>query len=277
MKYDNKKYCDLLNDKDQTIAFAKAGLDDFRKEAISDRASDWAKSYIDYAKIHYARCINIIWSCAESPLERIFMSALLMNFIRNQHPLGIVVTYPMQDAIKNMDEMRSSIAEMQSAFQERKAKGFDTSLPTLLQELEVKINKGKIPEEERDIHQQMFVCYHFLELTNVIHLTPQAVFPNARSKRKNIRADLLFWVPDFSDLCIIGECDSYQYHDNKKSFNSDRQRSRALQDLGFKVLQYSGGEIYSDPIHTSFELYNHLCSELERHSKISGKDLHPHF
>ena len=273
MIYDNKQLCDILNDKEQTLAFAKYFLDKMHSEMGADKNAESIRQYIEFAKMHYTRCINIIWSCAESPIERIFMSSFLMNFIRNHHPLGIVVTSPMSDAIKNMGELRRSIDEMQSAFLARKAKGFDTSISTLLDELEIKIKKGKIPEEERDIHQKMFICYHFLELTNVLHLTPQATFRKARGGRKDIRADLMFWVPDYPDFCIIGECDSYQYHYNKESFDYDRQRSRALQSLGFKVLQYSGGEIYNDPIHTSYELYDHLSTDLERYSN-QRKDLH---
>ena len=173
-----------------------------------------------------------------------------------------------------MAEMRSSINTMLSVFRELNAGGVDASLTALFNKIESEIKKGILPEEQRALAQISIVRYHTLKLTKAIHLTPQATFPKARSGRKNIRADLMFWVPDYSEFCIVVECDSYQYHDNKQSFDRDRQRSRSLQSLGFKVLQYSGGEIYNDPIQTSFDLYTHLGSELKQLSQRHGKDLH---
>lgn len=79
-----------------------------------------------------------------------------------------------------------------------------------------------------------------------------------------------------ASLCsrrVRGTCLRYQYHQDRKAFDRDRQRSRAVQRKGYKVLQYSGGEIWRDPIRTSSDLYEHLVEaerELEKKSAVQA-------
>lgn len=263
MTYDNKQLCKILNDKQQTLAMANAFLDKMKGEIKEKEEEEFVAFHRGASGAHYKRLIDIIWACAESPIERIFISSLMMNFIRNHDPLGFVITVPMSDAERNMSELRQSIADMKDAISSRTARGNDVLFPSLFQDLEAAVKAGKVPKDQYDLNFHMIWCYHFLDLTGNLHLTPQAAFPSALPSEKGVRTDLLFWMPKHRDFRVIVECDSYQYHDNKESFDYDRQRSRVLQRLGFKVLQYSGGEICKDPIRTSFELYDYFMNDLE--------------
>ena len=187
-----------------------------------------------------------------------------MNFIRNHEPLGLVITAPMANTVQNMEELRLSINDMKAAIRSRQLTGDDISFPALLRDLDCAVETKEISPVQYDLNLHLLWCYHFWGLADALHLTPQASFPNTLSSKRGVRADLLFWVPNKRDFKVIVECDSYQYHENNKSFDYDRQRSRALQLLGFKVLQYSGGEIFRDPIRASYELYDYLSDEIEK-------------
>jgi len=77
----------------------------------------------------------------------------------------------------------------------------------------------------------------------------------------------MLWSPVLPKFKIIAECDSYQFHDNREKFDRDRARSRALQKRGFKVLQYSGGEITRKPVDISLSFYMDVLEEFDRVSK----------
>ncbi len=46
---------------------------------------------------------------------------------------------------------------------------------------------------------------------------------------------------------IAIELDGYEYHSSKDQFTKDRQRQRELEQLGWRILRFSGREIHADP------------------------------
>ncbi len=266
MTYDNslmKKLRRTLDDKKHTTLLAMTFLDQMKNEMSGNKDPNFVGLFREASEVNVKRQINIVWETAESPIERIFVSSLLMMFLRYRDPLGLVITPAMCDAERNMEELRQSIAELKRAVAIREKQGDDMSPVAMLHDLQGAVSSGKLPASQYDLNLQLIWYYHWFKCESALHLTPQATFPNALRDGRGVRADLMFWVPDFSEFRIVVECDSYQYHDNKKTFDHDRQRSRVLQRRGFKVLQYSGGEICRDPIQTSLDLYKHLTNELD--------------
>ena len=52
---------------------------------------------------------------------------------------------------------------------------------------------------------------------------------------------------DFSDDKVIIECDGHDFHEKtKEQAKHDKERDRFLTSLGFKILRYTGSEIYND-------------------------------
>jgi very-short-patch-repair endonuclease len=70
----------------------------------------------------------------------------------------------------------------------------------------------------------------------------------------NYRVDFMVWsvapTPsgDIKLLKFIIECDGHDFHEKtKQQVAYDKKRDRDLQALGFRVLRFSGSEIYKDP------------------------------
>jgi len=71
------------------------------------------------------------------------------------------------------------------------------------------------------------------------------------------------------------ECDGHDYHDlTKKQASRDRKRDRVLQDLGYRVLRFTGSDICRDPfgcaeevwkIWNDFNLSEMALADPERH------------
>jgi hypothetical protein len=258
MRYDNKAFCDALNDQGQTVSMAEVFLAKMGHvvEPTDDHAID--ELYREAASAHVKRQIGIIWSTAESPIERILMSSLLMNFLRNDDPFGLVLTRAMADTPRDVGDLRDGIRELKAAIETRQREGGKMSPDALIHDLDAARQSKRVDEWQYDLNLHMLWCYHFFGLETALHLTPQATFPGLTADGRAARADMLCWIPAYSDFEVIVECDSYMYHENRQAFDHDRQRSRAFQRKGYKVLQYSGGEIRRDPIRSSSELYDHL-------------------
>lgn len=59
----------------------------------------------------------------------------------------------------------------------------------------------------------------------------------------------------FSDDKVIIECDGHDYHEKtKEQAKHDKERDRYLTSLGYKILRYTGSEIYNDFIKIEKEL-----------------------
>ncbi len=82
----------------------------------------------------------------------------------------------------------------------------------------------------------------------------EALYPRLRVKERDLLcAQYEFPMdrvrkPDFAfpQLQIAIYCDGWEYHQDKPAFHQDRSESRLLQSMGWKVLRFTGGEIYSD-------------------------------
>lgn len=262
MTYDNQALCAVLNDEQQTIRMAEAFLAQMVSEFTSDDDRSTDPLYREAAAAHVRRQISIVWSTAESPIERILLSSLLMNFLRNHDPFGLVLTRAMGDASRDMNDLRDGIRELKESSASRRRAGGDMSPNALFSDLSAARESGRLTDWQYDLNLHLLWCYHFFGLDTALHLTPQATFPGLLDGARGARADMLCWIPAYPTFQVVVECDSYKFHERRTAFDHDRQRSRAFQRKGFRVLQYSGGEIWRDPIRGSYELYDHLTDLL---------------
>lgn len=66
----------------------------------------------------------------------------------------------------------------------------------------------------------------------------------------NYRADIVLW----GKHSIVVEVDGHDFHERtKEQAQRDKTRDRLFQQLGFKVLRYTGSEVWRDPIKCALE------------------------
>jgi len=238
---------------------AEAAVRPLVRDCLPDENGDVRQFMVSVGGIHAKRVVEAIWAVAESELEKRFLFSLLLSVLSRGDPLGLIVTAPMANAVENMRDLRHSIREFHGAMP-------DPGRVHWLELIEATNDQerlGGLSPGQASLQRHILFYYMMLGATDEIHLTPQATFPRLLDGR-DCRVDCLFWIPDRPGFGVVVECDSYQYHDNREAFDRDRRRSRALQALGFKVLRYSGGEIYNQPCATSVEVLKFLLEERER-------------
>jgi hypothetical protein len=89
---------------------------------------------------------------------------------------------------------------------------------------------------------------------------------------KNIRGDMLIWIPPYENIKILIECDGYEFHKSKEVFISDRKRDRVLKNNGIDVLRFSGSEIKTDFIKISHEVMNLLMEKINYENFVKTKN-----
>lgn len=72
------------------------------------------------------------------------------------------------------------------------------------------------------------------------------------------RVDFLV-TANYSNDKIIIECDGHDFHEKtKEQAKHDKEKDRYLTSLGYKILHYTGSEIYNDFCHIEHELFKML-------------------
>ena len=67
---------------------------------------------------------------------------------------------------------------------------------------------------------------------------------------------------DFSDDKIVIECDGHDFHEKtKEQAKHDKERDRFLTAHGFKILRYTGSEIYNDFFKIEKELQDYVLPD----------------
>ncbi len=79
-----------------------------------------------------------------------------------------------------------------------------------------------------------------------------------------IRVDFLFSVKYNPKLKIVIECDGHDFHEKtKEQARRDKNRDRELLKLGFKVLHYTGSEIWENPKKPLSDIKDLLIAEVK--------------
>jgi very-short-patch-repair endonuclease len=86
-------------------------------------------------------------------------------------------------------------------------------------------------------------------------------------KDKKYRVDLLL-APVQHEFCteypnLIIECDGHNFHEKtKEQAQKDKQRNRDLQSAGYKVIRFTGSEIFKNPYKCASEVL-HFLKQIE--------------
>lgn len=62
-------------------------------------------------------------------------------------------------------------------------------------------------------------------------------------------------------FCYAIELDGYDYHSSKAQMNKDYERERELQKLGYKVIRFTGSQIYKDPFGCAKEVIEMILAD----------------
>jgi len=71
---------------------------------------------------------------------------------------------------------------------------------------------------------------------------------------------------------LVVECDGHDYHERtKEQAQADKARDRALVRAGFKVIRFTGSELFKDPKACATEVLQHLGFIQRRHQRQLAK------
>jgi hypothetical protein len=216
--------------------------------------------------------LNFINTYSESPIEKLFLYSLLITSFKYQF-LGIVVLPPQINPIeyiKNSTEHYRELIEYYNSFK-TKANGDLRIFEKLLQDNIKSENNNNITEKQKQQINVDVVMYLGFDFYNKIHIMLQPTFKNILDG-KNIRGDMLIWIPPYKNIKILIECDGYAFHSSKEAFTSDRKRDRVLKNNGIEVLRFSGSEIKTDFIKTSYEVMNSLMKKINYEESVKTKN-----
>jgi hypothetical protein len=181
----------------------------------------------------------------------------------NKAPLWLVVLPPTRDISSAIKSFLNGYKNCQDVFtQYRQNTGKHLSQFLFSDEFEEIKVQGIVSEQDKYVLSRHFTLYETLGLKGAFHLVVQPGMRDIKISGKTIRPDMFFWIPGNKNLKIIVECDGFKFHSDKDSFSRDRQRDRKLQAKGYKVLRFSGSEIYNNPIQTGYEILDCLFKSI---------------
>lgn len=197
---------------------------------------------------------RLIFEYAESPIERIWMNSLHLQFLRSASML--VVTPPVPDFPSHFETVHGVIQRAGEFLRFYLSHG--GKLDTLEEYLDGLVVSGHLAEEERPGAYLYAMEYGAFPYKYAHHLTMQATFPSTKRGEKGIRVDGFIWHPTHPTLRVAVECDGYRYHGNAEAFTRDRQRDRRLSSQGISVYRFSGREINTNPAVAVHDLFEYL-------------------
>jgi len=194
--------------------------------------------------------VNRVFDHSASEIEKVFVNSLLFGFL-SVDPGGIVIGAPCKDAPKLVAEKQENFraarhVRLMTDVAGRNAKDYIEHL-----------RKDGAMTPEEIAHWEMMTIVEPI-MGEAFQIIPQAGFPKLKVNDKSIRVDLLIWVGLRPDVKIVVECDGFEWHRDRETFTSDRQRDRLLQANGYQVIRCSGHEIYHQPVDCGMDLYGRL-------------------
>ena len=258
---------DLEIEKNTTILLANIVADLKMRKLECFDSIDWdntLKKYINYTKTTHLY--------AESPIEKIFLGALLMGFLVSQ-PDCLMLISPTRD-VDSLIEREKRLIELyeqiESAYlQEKRCCEWNPEEPweepeeesDYLKNIDDHIfNLHKEGDISTEDYQELSVNGFRFTAKSVTpyYITPQVYIPNIGIDKKLIRCDLFIWNPFDEKLRCIIEFDGYEWHSTNEKFTEDKIRDRDLRYQSYEVLRYSGKEINQDPMSCVKDLFKHI-------------------
>jgi REase_MTES_1575 len=250
---DSERLAKILEDPEQTRTILEALGTDAAETAIVQggfsEAPDYIRSAFDILTHRHSTLVTVH---TESPIERIWLNSLQSMFLRNSAML--LTTPPIADFPAFFARVPKIMADVDDFLAH--CPGGISGIEPFLDQL---VTSGRLPADQRDGIYEPVMEYGVLPFREAFHLTLQAGFPKTK-EHKRMRLDALIWHPKLSNLQVAIECDGYEFHSDKDTFTSDRQRDRHLSALGVQVFRFSRREIYADPVAAVVPLYDLLFS-----------------
>lgn len=70
--------------------------------------------------------------------------------------------------------------------------------------------------------------------------------------------------PSIKNLKYVIELDGHEYHSDKKQVNSDYEREQNLQAAGYKVIRFTGSQIYNKPFECVEKLITIIVQDIKK-------------
>ena len=80
--------------------------------------------------------------------------------------------------------------------------------------------------------------------------------------RKNVKEEYIY--PIIKNLKYVIELDGKEYHSNKHQMNYDYEREQNLQLCGYKIIRFTGSQIYNKPYDCIDRLINIILNDIEK-------------
>lgn len=246
---------DLLDDRVKLKAVLIRLVDEARKDVFQSSGNEkFSEIYAQALGIIVNKHCDLVFGRVTSPIERIWMNSLQIQFLRDARML--VVTPPIPDVVKWQGDMLRAIKRAEHLLKRIREAGY--SLGSIETYLDDEVAAGRLLQEDRDLHYFWLMEYGMLPFRHAYHLTLQAGFPKNGLRTSNVRVDALIWHPNDPRLGVAVECDGYAFHSDRKTFAADRRRDRLLIREGHTVMRFSGSEIMADPALAVRDLYEYL-------------------
>jgi hypothetical protein len=242
----------------KTIEEQKDTLDKKKYKSEKERLGGqmFLEFYSTFMNSYPKQNAEIVFKTCKSPIEQIFVNSLQLLFLKNGN-MGLHLTPPFKNSTLEMANFRTAHNNILSLANQYVEMTGDSEMNDFEEFFDKQIKTGKFTKDDYHTFE-----YHRIIVKNFIwnayHLTPQARFPEFKINKGGIRVDLLLWCPGDENLKLIIECDGFQYHNSKTTFESDRKRDRLLKMNGYQVIRFSGAEIHKDPISVSSELFDFI-------------------
>lgn len=198
---------------------------------------------------------------SESPIEKMLFNALLFG-CSVFDPFALIVREVEGDALEYVKQAKRVHASIRGGWQAAKRRG---EHPAIRPEIDRRVAAGEMGEDEAEYWRTQEVGA--LLAGDSFQVIPQATLAGQGPKGRAIRVDALVYVVNRPQMLVAVECDGYEWHGNKESFDKDRRRDRTLKAIGCDVLRFSGAEIFRDPNEAALELHSQLTTLAGRSPK----------
>lgn len=254
---DNQEFSQSMTHQDTVIPT----MEYFISQACKESMDEGHIGPAEIIKNLYKSNIDYIFQYSGSVIETVFLNSLILGFIKCS-PSCLFVTPPIKKGTKELKDRRVWVKEFIKGYSQTKnkmvASGID-EVSGFKSFIEWQCSQEEFNEEEKQFWLSQCLMHQAFDVHNSFHLTLQPYFPEIKPEGKNgIRPDFLIWIPNKPKFNLIVECDGYEWHADKTTFDKDRRRDRYLKQKGFDVLRYSGREIMNDPVGSSTNLLEHL-------------------
>lgn len=256
-----REWAKYLKDEDLSRELIGAVLDLLHEDPQREMNSQ--ERHVIGRSIH--RSLSRIHRYAESPIEKVFLGAVLVTLIVKS-PRPFAFTGP----IRNLPQARVRMAELVQRRRDFVNSYLEGSEPYAAEGSEPKNDYERVEADQDETDEFIHTLRRRRDHGELTHreyewladeclepvlrgkgsllISPQTVIPDILVRGRGIRCDVLVWSPRMDRFNIVVECDGYATHAEYQNYISDRIRDRQLALRGYTTLRYSGSELHNDAI-----------------------------